>query len=104
MDHRRNSRMPGNDALMSGSVVAPHVSRHFKSRYIALFELVYYSLMFAFRFFMISFDFFFPLLCYDVIFISPLLFLRFFILYIYSVLVMAEYQIIEVLPSSSVVV
>ena len=54
------------------NVVTPHVLQRFESRYITLFEPVYYSSMFAFQFFVISFDFFFPLLCYDVIFISPL--------------------------------
>ena len=79
----------------------PCFSRRFKSRYITSFELVYYLSMLAFRFFAMSFDSFSPpFLCYDVIFISPLLFLRFFVLYIYSVLVMGLYQIRRLLKFS----
>ena len=64
--------MENDEGWYNHASVAPCFSQHFESQYIASFELVYYSSMFTIRFFTISFNFFFPLLCYDVIFISPL--------------------------------
>ena len=83
--------------------VVPCFPQHFKSQYIILFKLVYYLNVCLLILCNVAW-FLFPLFLSWCHFISPLLFLRFFILYIYSALVIGQYQIIEVLPLLSVVI